>query len=238
MSNNDMRAVVDIDVSGAVQAMGKAKQAFRDLAASADGSGKAMSSSQKSSATAIIASYKTLETGQQNLVNATRESNAKIHRLDLKAVQDRKDARAKMAGVTATTALTGARTEATNNGVANVGLLNSRTVAVDTSTADNHAIAAGRTRLIINQNLTSEIQQRIMLENAAARRSQETIRNELALRKQIFNEQQQLNRAQDSGVEGLSAMRYQLYDVARVLSVAGIAMAAIGVGSVATAISF
>lgn len=78
----------------------------------------------------------------------------------------------------------------------------------------------------------------VMLEEAEGRKQQTALQNELALRKQIFMEQQALNREQEQAAGNLTAMRYTLYSVGTGLAIAGAGMLALSTASIGVAVEW
>jgi len=210
MSEGDLKGRIDLDVSGATNALEKARKAFRDLSAASTEAGKEMSVAQVRAAKQIIASYESLRKEQSKVVNDAIALNRKLKEIELKGVTDRAATRAKTA--------TG-----TEVGTAKVA-------SITSGTADKSLVAAGQSELLGAKRITEERRQQVMLADAAARRSQEGIKNELAMRKQVFREQQAALAMQDRQNGSLSGMRYAISDVSR-------GFALMGAGAIAASVA-
>jgi len=208
MANNDLRATVDIDVAAALAALRKAKRAFSDLAKAATSAGKAMGDAQDIAAKRIIDDYRTIAVEQKKYVQTTETNNRKLRQMELnQQAKRRNDKTLTQAGVAA--AAQGAN--------------------------DKSLESASKAELNRVRAITEERRQQVMLEDAAERKANNKVRNELALRRQIFREQQAATRAQQAAAGAVGGMRYALYDIsssARAIGMAGVG-AAVGITGIA-----
>lgn len=112
--------------------------------------------------------------------------------------------------------------------------------AADTrsGTADRRAESEARVILTTNRANSEVARQRIMMEDAAARRQSAALRDQLAVRRQELAEARAAARAAEAGQLGAFGMRYALYDVARTFSLIGGGMVAFSAITVNTAIQW
>lgn len=213
MSNN-LNAKVTIDTA-------TAKRAVRDLADAT----KLLASASNDAGNKIT-------TGQRLAAKATVDSSTKIIAANDKQIASYR-ALAQAASLTVT------KRAAINSGSKNAAAESGAKVdQINSKSADSAAESASRVVLLTNRAITEEKRQQIMLTESAARVSAMQAKTELNARKQIFREQQALNRAQDDGVTSLNGMRYVLADIGQSMRVVGLAAMALPAAAAATAVAW
>lgn len=222
--SEDLKGRIDLDVSGATNALEKARRAFRDLSVASTQAGKAMSASQQAAAKNVISSYQSLRVAQSKVVDDAISLNRRLKEVELKGAAERRLIRARAgledAKAGAVTATSGS-VVGKNNAIADSSRL----------------VAANQAELIGAKKVTEQRRQQVMLADAAARRASEGIRNELAQQKALMAQQRAANAMHDQTNSRLAGMRYAVNDVSRGLGLMGTAgvVAAVGVLGMAVA---
>lgn len=211
MATNDLKGRVDLDVAGALGALKAAQRAFRDLEKASTDAGSKMTASQKAATTAIINEYRKLRAEQSKAVDNAIAVDRKMREMERNGVNNRSNSRK----------ITDAKVDQINSGTEDKSLESRSKVALNDARA-----------------VTEEKRQQVMLTDLAGRVTSRQLRDELALRKQIFREQQALNRAAEAQSEHLNATRYALYDVSRMMVVAGAGAVALEAASLGVAVAW
>lgn len=213
MSNGaDLKGRIDLDVSGATNALKAAQKAFRDLSDASTANGKQMTQSQRAAARAVITDYDKLRKAQSKVVDSAIEMERKWTLAEQKGRSDRANNAKKTAASVGLTNAATEYTQAKTGGLATMVPLQADNLLAKTAkidTASNNSVELKNSRL-----LTEEQRRQMALRDESARRLESNARMELNLRKQIWREQKAINAAQDAGTMGLSGMRYAVYDVA------------------------
>lgn len=211
MANNDLKGRVDLDVAGALGALKSAQRAFRDLEKASTDAGKKMTASQRMATKAIIDEYGKLRKAQSQAVNDAITTDRKLREMERNGVNARSNSRA----------VTGAKV-----------------TAIETKTTDSSRESDARAELTTQRTITEEKRRQVMLAEAESRTTSRELRDQLAVRRQATREAQALARAESQASDHLAATRYALYDVSRMLIVAGAGAVALEAASIGVAIAW